>query len=72
MTNSGQQVIVAWGAELVRSGGTAGAEQAGQFLVYFHCTLETVAIAASESAETISALQPAASRFRAHFNSLLP
>jgi hypothetical protein len=34
-------VIGACGAELVRSGGTAGAEQAGKILVYFHCTPET-------------------------------
>jgi len=41
MTNSGQQGDVAWGAELVRSERTAGAEQAEKILVLLDCTLES-------------------------------
>ena len=39
--DSGRQVVAAWGAELAKSGRTAKAEQALQFLVCLHCTLET-------------------------------
>src|ERR1039458_4230398 len=34
-------LIATWGAELVRSGRTAGAEQVGHFLVYVYCTPES-------------------------------